>query len=117
MQMKQLAMIFLSIAFVAFASVDTSATSPKLYAVIFGVTISETGELVSLRLDKVIDPETRSTAAADVSVPESYVSAARELVLAKRYEPKLKDGKPVEFFTWFYFDPERPTLADISTEQ
>ncbi len=113
--MKQRVMILLSIAFVAFANLGVSATSPKLYAAIFGVTISETGELISFRLDKVIDPETRSTAAVDVSVPESYFSAARELVLVKKYEPKLKDGKPVEFFTWFYFDPERPTLADIGT--
>ena len=46
----------------------------------------------------------------------AIIAAARKLAESKRYKPKLKDGKPVEFFTWFYFDPSQPDRADISVE-
>jgi len=92
----------------------SEAATQHLYGVIFGITIDEKGELISLRVSKVIDPKSGSTDAVDVAVPDSYVSAVRELVIAKKYEPRLKDGKPVEFFTWFYFDPADPTRADVT---
>lgn len=108
---------FIGVALFAFMHLAASATTTsQLYAVIFGVTVGENGELISLRVDKVIDPQSRSTEAVDIVVPESYVASARELVLARKYEPKIRDGKAVEFFTWFYFDPTHPTRADIRME-
>src|SRR3954468_9672431 len=101
MQMRERLIAATGVTLLALMNLAASATPAKLYAAIFGVTVGESGELVSFRLDKVIDPQSKSAAAVNVSVPESYIAAARDLVLAKRYEPKLKDGTPVEFFTWF----------------
>jgi len=89
----------------------------KLYAVIFGVVVDENGQLVSLRVDKVIDPRSGSTNAVEIVVPKEYVAAARGVVLAKKYQPQPKDGQPVEFYTWFYFDPAQPSRADLDVEK
>jgi len=115
---RRIVMIALAAALLAVTRITANEPAPeKLYGVIFGVVVDEKGELVSFRVDKVIDPRSGSTAAVDVAVPDTYVAAARELAVAKKYEPHLKDGKPVEFFTWFYFDPARPTRADLDFEQ
>ena len=115
---RRFVMIALATALLAVTRLTANEPMPeKLYAVVFGVVVDEKGQLVSFRVEKVIDPRSGSTAAVDVAVPESYVAAAHELAAAKKYEPQLKDGKPVEFFTWFYFDPMRPTRADLDFEQ
>ena len=97
-----------------------SAAEPmpdKVFAVIFGIIVDEKGHIVSFRVDKVTDPRSGSTEAVPVAIPDSYVAAARALAIAKKYEPRLKDGKPIEFFTWFFFDPARPDRADLDFEQ
>jgi hypothetical protein len=114
--MRKRMTIAVGVAFLAFANLASSAAPAKLYAAIFGITINEKGELISIRLDKVIDPQSGSTKAVNVAVPERYIASARDLVVAKKYEPRIKGGKPAEFFTWFFFDPERPERADIAAE-
>jgi len=115
---RRIVMIALATALLAVTRITANEpVSEKLYAVIFGVIVDKKGQLVSFRVDKVMDPRSGSTAAVDVAVPETYVAAARALAAAKKYEPHLKDGKPVEFFTWFYFDPAQPTRADLDVDQ
>ena len=94
------------------ASTLASATT-HYYGVIFGITIDQSGALQSLQVIKVIEPQTKSDAAVDIAVPPEYIEAARKLIIAKHYPVNIKDGKPVEFFTYFFYDPARPSRADI----
>ncbi len=89
----------------------------KLYAVVFGFVIDESGELRSFRVEKVVDPDSGSTEAVDVRVPDSYVSAARAQVMAKGYKGMLEHGAPKEMYTYFFFDPKQPDRADIHPQK
>jgi hypothetical protein len=89
----------------------------RFYTVIFGVTVGTDSKLQSFRVSKVTDPKTRTTDPVDVQVPQAYIDAARKKYDAKRHEPKLKDGKPVEFFTYFYFTPAHPATVITDLDQ
>jgi hypothetical protein len=89
------------------------STPGKLYAVVFGFVVDEGGKLKSFRVSKVIDPESGSTDAVDLRVPDSYLSAARAQLMKKTLKPTVEGGKPKEMFTYFFFDPKQPTRADI----
>ena len=80
----------------------------KLYAVIFDVTVNSAGMLETLEVAKVIDPSTHSTDPVNVAVPDSYLSAARALLIKTNYGPD-----PTHFNTWLFYDPARPNRADI----
>ena len=80
----------------------------RIYTVIFGVTVDEHSKLKSLRLDKVTDPKSGTTDAVDVRVPQAFVDAVRKKFEARPLKPKLKDGKSVEFFTYYFYAPEHP---------
>jgi len=86
----------------------SQSAPPKLYAVIFDVTVNSTGEVEALKVAKVIDPSTHTTNAVNVAVPESYLSAAKALLIKKNYGPD-----PTHFNTWLLYDPARPNRADI----
>jgi hypothetical protein len=83
-------------------------SSGKLYAVIFDVTVDSLGVVTDLRVAKVIDPSTQSTDAVDVAVPASYLKAARTFLMKRKY-----DANPNHFNTYLFYDPSRPTVADI----
>ncbi|MFA5148965.1 MAG: hypothetical protein WC491_07575, partial [Candidatus Omnitrophota bacterium] len=46
--------------------------------------------------------------AINVDVPEKYIKAAKKKAEAKRYEQKIKDGKPEEIFIYYYYSPSYP---------
>lgn len=79
-----------------------------LYAVIFDVTVSSAGKVESLQVAKVIDPATHSTDAVAVPVPAEYIAAAKDYLSTRTYPTN-----PSHFNTWLFFDPSRPTKADI----
>lgn len=85
----------------------------KLYAVIFGLTVNEQGQLTKLTLNRVIDPSSGSTDAVDVEVSDIYVESMRKFLSSWKLKPKMEDGKPVEFFQYFFYDPNRPEKVDI----
>ena len=84
-------------------------SGPKIYAVIFGVTIGKDSEVLNVRVERVMDPSTGSKDPVKVDVPPEYVAAVTKLLVEKRYEPQFKDGVPVEFFTYVFFDPAYPS--------
>ncbi len=88
-----------------------------LYSVIFGVTIGADAKLQSFRVSKVIEPKTGTTDAVEVPVPPEYVEAARRKFEAQPHEPKLENGQPVEFFTYFFHSPARPATAITDLDQ
>lgn len=81
----------------------------KIYSVIFGVTTSTNSTTPTVRLAKVTDPKSGTTDPVKVDVPDAFIKAVKKKVEAKQYEPKLKDGKPVEFFTYFFYVPGHST--------
>lgn len=96
---------------------NPTSSPSRLYAVVFGFVIDETGELKSFRVEKVVDPNSGSTEAVDVKVPDSFVSAARAHVMAKGYKGTLENGTPKEMYTYFFFDPKQPDRADIQPQK
>src|SRR6267143_7109713 len=108
MNIARLLRLFLLITF-AFASKASAQTVRDqlknlgfhVYAVIFGLTVDAGSRIRTFHVSKVTDPKSGTTDAVDVKVPQSFVDAARKKAAAKHYDPKLKDGKPVEFFTYY----------------
>lgn len=82
----------------------------KLYSVIFGIVVEANGTVRSVRVTRVTDPMSGGVTPVDVPIPEVYVDAAKKFVLDKRYSPKLENGKPVEFYTYFFYDPANPQV-------
>ena len=91
--------------------IHAQTASPKLYAVIFDVTVNSAGKVKTLKVAKVIDPITHTTDAVNVTVPDSYLSAAKALLIKTNYGPD-----PIHFNTWLFYDPARPNRADIDPE-
>src|SRR5438046_1396492 len=105
--MRKALAIALSVMMLSASAFAANADSkiPRLYTVIFGVVIDANGELSSFKVVKVTDPLSGSTDAVNVAVPESFVNAARKLIVAKKHKPQLEAGKPKTVYTYFYYDP------------
>ena len=88
-----------------------------VYSVIFGIVIGRDSSLQSFRVVKVTDPRAGGTRALPVNVPDEYVQAAKRKAEAKGYQPKIKDGEPVEFFTYFFYSPEQPKTVITDLER
>lgn len=80
----------------------------KIYGVIFEATVNSAGKIETLQVSKVIDPSTHSTDAVSVPVPAEFIAAAKVQLLTRTYP-----ASPNHFFTYLFFDPTRPTKADI----
>ncbi len=96
-------LLYAGLALSVFAS-PIEAKASRVYTVIFEVTLGPDNRVADLKVAKVIDPASGSTAAVDIPVPEAYVQAAREHLLTKTYS-----GDQRKFFTYLYFDPKHPT--------
>jgi hypothetical protein len=107
-------LIYAAFLLIVSGSIHAQSASPnpgKLYAVIFDVTVNSAGMVETLKVAKVIDPNTHSTDAVNVAVPDSYLSAARALLIKTSY-----GADPTHFNTWLFYDPARPNRADIDPE-
>lgn len=95
---------------IAWASLrdSTPGLPTKVYAVIFQATTNAAGKIQSLQVSKVIDPTTGTTTAVDIRVPAAYIDAARTMLAKKTYP----DGEKT-FYTYTFYDPMHPTVADI----
>jgi hypothetical protein len=82
-----------------------------LYSVIFAVTVDAQSRIRTFKVSQVTEPKSGATKSVDVRVPQSFVAAARKRAEANHYEPKFKDGKPVEFFTYYFFTPASPGVV------
>jgi hypothetical protein len=89
----------------------------KIYSVIFGVTATNNSAVPAVRLAKVTDPKSGTTDPVKIDVPDAYIKAAVKKIEAKHYEPKLKDGKPVEFFTYFFYVPGHSNVVVVDMDK
>ena len=91
----------------------------QFYPVIFGVTPTTNSAPPAVRVasigntskgrgkgDRVI-----SEAEAAKIIPEAWIKAAKKIIQADPPKPKMKNRKPVEVFTYFFYVPERPNIV------
>ena len=71
----------------------------RVYPVVFGVTATTNSTLPAIRVMEVGVP--KGSAKID-NVPDAFIRAAKKKILAEPPKPKMKDGKPVEVFTYFF---------------
>ena len=99
---------------------DKLASDPefKLYAVIFGVTVDSKNNVESFHVSKVIDPKSGNTTPVDIKVPKQFIEKSRAwLVSNKKLQPKIKEGMPVEYFTYVFFAPSAPDVVITDKEK
>ena len=89
----------------------------KIYSVIFGVTATTNSTAPIVRLAKVTDPKSNTSQPVKIEIPAAYVKAVTQKIEAKHYEPELKDGKPVEFFTYFFYVPGHSNVVVVDLDK
>ena len=87
----------------------------RLYAVFFGVTVDERGKITGFQVAGVTDPKSDSKALLPIKVPAGFTAGARKKVEANHPKPRLKNGKPAEFFTYYFYAPDYPNrlISDL----
>ena len=92
----------------------------RIYAVVFGVTATTNSTPPAVRLVKV-EPFPKRTAgsvnSAKIDVPDAYIKAAKKKIQAEAPESKMKDGKPVEVFTFFFYVPGHPNVVVLDLDK
>ena len=86
----------------------------RIYPVIFGVTATTNSRPPAVRLvqvGKISGQSGKSADAAMRDLPDAYIKAAKKKIQAEPPKPQMKDGKPVEVFTYFFYVPEHPNVV------
>ena len=86
----------------------------RIYAIVFGVTTTTNSKPPAVRLVQVGRISGQSGKSADAAMrdlPDAYIKAAKQKIQANPPEPKMKDGKPVEVFTYFFYVPGHPNVV------
>ena len=86
----------------------------RIYAVVFGVTATTNSKPPAVRLvqvGKISGQSGKSADAAMRDLPDAYIKAAKKKIQAEPPKPQMKDGKPVEVFTYFFYVPEHPNVV------
>jgi hypothetical protein len=45
------------------------------------------------------------------NVPDAWIRAAKKKIQEHAPEPQMKDGKPIEIFTYFFYVPDHPKVV------
>jgi len=90
----------------------------QIYPVIFGVTATSNSTSPTIRMVEVGTPKGhgKSVDAAKI-IPDAWIKAAKKKIQAEPPKPKMKDGKPVEVFTYFFYVPERPNVVVVDVDK
>ena len=51
------------------------------------------------------------------NVPDAFIKAAKKKIQANPPEHKMKDGKPVEVFTYFFYVPGHPNVVVVDLDK
>jgi hypothetical protein len=86
----------------------------RIYPVTFGVTATSNSKLPAIRVMEVGVP--KGSAKID-NVPDAFIKAAKKKIQANPPEPKMKDGKPVEVFTYFFYVPGHPNVVVVDLDK
>ena len=87
----------------------------QLFAVFFAVTVDSHSRIQTFKMARVTDPRTDSSDAVNVRIPQAFIAAARTKAEREHHRPKLKNGKPVEFFIFYFYSPAHPSalISDL----
>ena len=85
----------------------------RIYPVIFGVTVTTKSRPPAVRLVEVGTPK----GSPEINLPDAWVKAAKKRIQAVPREPKMKDGKPVEVFTYFFYVPGHPNIVVVDLDK
>jgi len=86
----------------------------KIYPVIFSVTVTSNSTPPAVRVvGKGQGKNYRKISEAEAAkiIPAAWIKAVKKIIQADPSKPKMKDGKPVEVFTYFFYVPERPNIV------
>ena len=86
----------------------------KIYPVILAVTATSNSTPPVVRLVEVGTPRTERTKSGHppkIDLPDAWIKAAKKKIQAEPPKPQMKDGKPVEVFTYFFYVPGRPNVV------
>jgi hypothetical protein len=86
----------------------------RIYPVIFGVTATTNSKPPAVRVVEIGTPHSepsKSGKPPKIDVPDAWINAAKKKIQAEPSKPQMKDGKPVEVFTYFFYVPERPNVV------
>jgi hypothetical protein len=92
----------------------------QIYAVVFGVTATTNSRPPAVRLVQVGKISKQSGKSADEVMrdfPDVYIKAAKKKIQAEPPEPKIKDGKPVEVLTYFFYVPGHPNVVVVDLDK
>lgn len=87
----------------------------RFYTVVLGITVDARGTITNFRVAGVTDAKSDSKALLPIKVPKRFIAAARKKAEARHYKPRLEKGKPVEFFTYYFYAPDYPNalISDL----
>jgi hypothetical protein len=86
----------------------------KIYPVIFSVTVTSNSTPPAVRVvGKGQGKNYRKISEAEAAkiIPAAWIKAVKKIIQAAPSKPKMKDGTPVEVFTYFFYVPERPNIV------
>jgi hypothetical protein len=86
----------------------------RIYAVVFGVTATTNSKPPAVRrvqVGKISGQSGKSADAAMRDLRDAYIKAAKKKIQAEPPKPQMKDGKPVEVFTYFFYVPGHPNVV------
>ena len=83
----------------------------RIYPVTFAITATTPPVIRAQRVGTPKSERTKSGQPANIDIPDAWIEAVKKKVQADPPKPKMKDGKPVEVFTYFFYVPERPNIV------
>jgi hypothetical protein len=92
----------------------------RIYPVTFGVTATSNSTPPVIRPIEVGTPRnerTKSGHPPKIDLPDAWIKAAKKKIQAEPPKSKMKDGKPVEVFTYFFYVPERPNIVVVDLDK
>jgi len=120
LRLLRFASLMLLLGSVASASAQTVGERMKsdpgfrIYPVIFGVTATSNSTPPVVRLVEVGTPRnerTKSGHPPKIELPDAWIKAAKKKIQAEPPKTQMKNGKPVEIFTYFFYVPEHPNVV------
>jgi hypothetical protein len=83
----------------------------RIYPVTFAITATTPPEIRAQRVGTPKNERTKSGQPPNIDIPDAWIEAVKKKIQADPPKAKMKDGKPVEVFTYFFYVPEHPNIV------
>ena len=70
-----------------------------------------------VQVGKISAQAGKSAHAVSRDIPDAYIKAAKKKIQAEPPLPKMKDGKPVEVFTYCFYVPGHPNVVVVDADK